>query len=138
MRVRPVPTMISILLYSMHVMPSTKGKHLQSDLVFAAISNADRRRILDILRSGEKPAGDLVESLSYLPQPAVSRHLKVLREAGLVAVAPRAQQRIYSLHPDRLRELDDWVSHYRGFWSGKLDSVSRPGAASSKKTRRGR
>lgn len=95
---------------------------VHNDAIFAAVSNAERRRILDILRSGERPAGDLVEALSYIPQPAVSRHLKVLRQAGLVTVSPRAQQRIYSLRPDKLRELDDWVSLYRGFWAGTLDS----------------
>jgi len=94
-----------------------------ADLVFSAVSNPERRKILDMLRGGERPAGDLVASFPGLPQPAVSRHLRILREAGLVDVSPRAQQRIYVLRPQRLREVDQWVSHYREFWSGRLDSL---------------
>jgi DNA-binding transcriptional ArsR family regulator len=91
--------------------------------VFAAVSNPERRQILDMLKSGEKPAGELVAAFPGLPQPAISRHLRVLREAGLVSVSHRAQQRIYSLEPGRLRELDSWVSLYRVFWSGRLDAL---------------
>ena len=105
--------------------------------VFAAVSNPTRRRMLDLLARGARPAGDLVAAFPALPQPAVSRHLRVLREAGLVVTHPRAQQRIYSLRPDGLREVDAWVSHYRSFWLGRLDALSehldrrsgpRPGA----------
>ena len=102
-----------------------RGSSPRSNAVFAAVSNPTRRQILDMLRKGERPAGDLVEEFSSLPQPAVSRHLKVLREAGLVDVSPFAQQRIYSLRPERLRELDAWVSHYREFWPERLDSLAR-------------
>ncbi len=97
----------------------------RSNAVFAAVSNPTRRQMLDMLRERERPAGELVEAFSSLPQPAVSRHLKVLREAGLVEVAPQAQQRIYSLRPERLRDLDAWVSHYREFWPERLDSLAR-------------
>jgi len=96
---------------------------VQSNAVFAAVSNPTRRQILDLLKARERPAGELVSAFPALPQPAVSRHLKVLREAGLVSVSPRAQQRIYSLQPTKLRELDAWVSLYRDFWSGRLDSL---------------
>ena len=97
---------------------------VRSNAVFAAVSNPDRRRILDLLRSGERPAGELVAAFPGLPQPAVSRHLKVLRQAGLVVVSPRAQQRIYSLEPKKLRDVDSWVSLYREFWSGRLESLA--------------
>lgn len=96
----------------------------QSNVVFAALSNPHRRKILDLLRDGERPAGDLVSAFPGLPQPAVSRHLRTLRDAGLVAVHPRAQQRVYSLQASKLREVDTWVSQYREFWSERLDSLS--------------
>ncbi|MGA2665188.1 MAG: metalloregulator ArsR/SmtB family transcription factor [Nitrososphaerales archaeon] len=93
------------------------------DAVLSAVSNAERRRILDLLKAGERPAGELAAAFPGLPQPAVSRHLKVLREAGLVTVSPRAQRRIYALQPTGLREVDAWISLYREFWSGRLDSL---------------
>jgi DNA-binding transcriptional ArsR family regulator len=96
---------------------------LESVDVFAAISNPTRRRILDLLRSHDRPAGELVDAFPTLPQPAISRHLKVLRLAGLVRVSPHAQQRIYSLRPTKLRELDAWVSLYREYWPARLDSL---------------
>jgi DNA-binding transcriptional ArsR family regulator len=94
----------------------------RADVVFAAVSNPERRRILDMLREGDRTAGALVAEFT-LPQPAISRHLRILREAGLVSVSPKAQQRIYSLKPERLRELDSWLSLYRGLWSGSLGSL---------------
>jgi len=97
---------------------------VQSNAVFAAVSNPSRRRILDLLKAGERPAGELVAAFPALPQPAISRHLRILREAGLVSVSPRAQQRIYSLQPMKLRELDAWISLYREFWSGRLDTLA--------------
>jgi len=93
--------------------------------VFEALSSPTRRRILEILQTGERPAGELVASLPSLPQPAVSRHLKVLRQAGLVKMSPRGQQRIYALRPERLREVDLWISHYRAFWTDRLDMLER-------------
>lgn len=90
---------------------------------FVAISNPERRRMLDLLRVKDRPAGELVAAFPELPQPAVSRHLRVLREAGLVSAAPLAQKRIYSLRPDRLIEVDRWLSHYRDFWTDRLDSL---------------
>lgn len=91
--------------------------------VFTAISNPTRRRILDLLKDGDRPAGELVAAFPTLPQPGISRHLRVLRGAGLVSMSPKAQKRIYSLRPSKLRELDEWVSLYRGFWSGRLDTL---------------
>ncbi len=80
--------------------------------------------MLDLLAEGELLAGDLVKAFPRLTQPAVSRHLRVLREARLVDVRPRAQQRIYVLRPDNLRELDQWVSRYRQLWPQKLDALA--------------
>lgn len=101
----------------------TENATVRVNSVFAAISNPERRRILDILMGGERPAGDLVAEFPSLPQPAISRHLRVLREAGLVAVSVFAQKRIYSLKAKRLREVDKWLSHYREFWTERLDSL---------------
>jgi DNA-binding transcriptional ArsR family regulator len=98
-----------------------KSTESPENQVFAAVSNPERRKILDLLRAGERPAGELVAAFPDLPQPAISRHLRILREAGLVSVIPRSQQRIYSLDPRRLRELDAWVSSYRQFWSDHLE-----------------
>ena len=103
-------------------MPSaSSGK---ANVIFAAISNPDRRGMLDLLRDGDHSAGELVAAFPDLPQPAVSRHLRVLREAGLVQASQVSQKRIYSLQPGKLREVEAWVSLYRGFWSGRLDSLS--------------
>ncbi len=97
---------------------------MTSNAVFAAVASPTRRRILDLLQHRGRPAGELVAAFPRLPQPAVSRHLRVLREAGLVRVTPRAQQRIYSLSAARLREVDEWVAEYRSFWSGRLDALA--------------
>lgn len=93
--------------------------------IFSAIADPSRRQILDLLADGERPAGDLVKAFPRLTQPGVSRHLRVLREAGLVAVHPRAQQRIYVLRPGPMRELDEWISRYRRFWPEKLDALAK-------------
>lgn len=95
----------------------------RGNIVFLAISNPDRRRILDMLKAGAKPAGDVAAAFPRLPQPAVSRHLRVLRRAGLVTVSPNAQQRVYSLNAEKLREVDAWISIYRQFWTSRLDSL---------------
>jgi DNA-binding transcriptional ArsR family regulator len=79
--------------------------------------------MLVLLAKRERSAGELVDAFPRLTQPAVSRHLRVLREAHLVEVHPRAQQRIYALRPEGLRELDRWVSIYRPFWSDQLDAL---------------
>lgn len=95
----------------------------RNNAVFAAVSNRTRRDILDLLKTGDHHAGQLVAAFPKLPQPAISRHLKILREAGLVTVSRQAQKRLYSLQPRRLREVDNWVSFYREFWSGHLNSL---------------
>lgn len=89
---------------------------------FAALSDPTRRQILALLRVGELPAGALVEAL-HLPQPSVSKHLKVLREAGLVRARIEGPRRLYRLDPAPLAELDAWLAPYRSFWAGKLDAL---------------
>jgi DNA-binding transcriptional ArsR family regulator len=93
--------------------------------VFEAIAEPHRRALLDLLAAGPRPAGDLVSSLPSLTQPAVSRHLRVLREAGLVDVQPVAQQRIYALRPLGLQTLDEWLAPYRRYWTDHLDALER-------------
>ncbi|HVB95588.1 MAG TPA: metalloregulator ArsR/SmtB family transcription factor [Nitrososphaerales archaeon] len=93
--------------------------------VFSAIAEPTRREMLSILAQGERSAGELVEAFPQLTQPAVSRHLRILREAHLVEARPQAQLRIYKLRPERLRELDQWLSRYRPFWSDRLDALEQ-------------
>jgi len=91
-------------------------------VIFETLADASRRRILELLRAGERPVGVLVRELG-MTQPAVSRHLRVLREAGLVEARVDAQRRIYRLRADSLRELDAWLEPYRLLWSGRLDDL---------------
>jgi DNA-binding transcriptional ArsR family regulator len=81
-----------------------------------------RLQILDLLRDGERPVGDLVDRLG-ISQPAVSKHLRVLKEAGLVEVRPDAQRRLYRIRPEPLAELDDWLATYRQLWTTHLDRL---------------
>ena len=92
---------------------------------FTALAEPNRFRIVELLRSGPRPVNDIGERLR-LRQPQVSKHLRVLKDAGLVDVEPRAQQRLYALRPQRLRELHDWLERYRQLWDarfGELDAV---------------
>ncbi|PYP67518.1 MAG: transcriptional regulator [Gemmatimonadetes bacterium] len=91
-------------------------------VIFETLADASRRRILELLRAGERPVGVLVKELG-MTQPAISRHLRVLREAGLVEARVDAQRRIYRLRADSLRELDAWLEPYRLLWSGRLDDL---------------
>jgi DNA-binding transcriptional ArsR family regulator len=91
---------------------------------FSALAEPHRREILDCLRDGERPVGDLVARLD-LTQPGVSKHLRVLREAGLVAVRAEGKQRFYALRTAPLVELDAWLEPYRAFWSERLDALER-------------
>jgi DNA-binding transcriptional ArsR family regulator len=83
-----------------------------------------RREILDLLRAGERPVGELVDRLG-LTQPGVSKHLRVLREAGLVEVRQDAQRRWYRLCPEPLAEVDAWLAPYRRLWETHLDALER-------------
>jgi DNA-binding transcriptional ArsR family regulator len=89
---------------------------------FAVLAEPNRRRILDELCQGERSVGELVERLS-LSQPAVSKHLRVLREADLVASRVDKQHRRYRLRPAPLEEVDAWLAPYRRFWAGRLDAL---------------
>ena len=91
---------------------------------FEVLAEPARRQILELLRQRERPVNDLVERLE-LSQPGVSKHLRVLREAGLVRVRPEGQRRVYGLQAEPLRELDAWLAPYREFWGGKLDALER-------------
>ncbi|WP_078325969.1 ArsR/SmtB family transcription factor [Mycobacteroides salmoniphilum] len=93
--------------------------------VFGAVAEPSRRILLDALAGGEWTAGELVATLPGLTQPTVSRHLRVLREAGLVDVNPDAQRRIYALRADGLVQIDQWIDPYRHFWSDDLSALER-------------
>lgn len=87
-----------------------------------ALADPTRRKIVELLADGDKSAGEIVERFK-VSQPAVSRHLRVLREAGLVARRVDAQRRIYRLNPQPLAEVDAWLERYRRFWSNRLDNL---------------
>jgi DNA-binding transcriptional ArsR family regulator len=88
--------------------------------VFEVLVEPHRRRILDLLRGGERTVGDLTSELG-LSQPGVSKHLRVLRQAGLVEVRADGQRRRYRLRTEPLREIDEWLAPYRAAWSDRLD-----------------
>jgi DNA-binding transcriptional ArsR family regulator len=92
--------------------------------LFEVIAEPNRRRILDLLRVSERPVGELVSELE-VSQPAVSKHLRVLREAGLVDVRPEAQQRLYRVRAEPLRAMDEWLEPYRKLWSERLEDLER-------------
>jgi DNA-binding transcriptional ArsR family regulator len=91
---------------------------------FEVVAEPTRRRILDLLLEAERPVGDLVAVLA-MSQPAVSRHLRVLRDAGLVRIRPDAQRRVYRLEPEPLAAMDEWLRPYRRLWAASLDSLAR-------------
>jgi len=93
-------------------------------MVFDVVAEPNRRRILDLLAASERPVGELVEELE-LTQPAVSKHLRILREAGLVEVRGEAQRRLYSVRPEPLRTIDEWLLPYRRMWAARLDDLQR-------------
>jgi DNA-binding transcriptional ArsR family regulator len=91
---------------------------------FDVLAEPTRRRILDLLLERSRPVGELVELLG-LSQPGVSKHLRVLRDAELVQVRRQAQKRWYELQPERLAEIDEWLTPYRQLWAGRLDALER-------------
>jgi DNA-binding transcriptional ArsR family regulator len=91
---------------------------------FEVLAEPNRRRILDLLVSDERPVGELVDRLG-LSQPAVSKHLRVLREAGLVDVRTDAQRRLYRVRPGPFRAIDEWLEPYREMWASSLDDLER-------------
>jgi DNA-binding transcriptional ArsR family regulator len=92
--------------------------------VFDVLAEPTRRHILDLLRERPRPVGELVDALP-LSQPAVSKHLRVLRDAGLVAARVDGPRRIYSVDATPLRELDEWLAPYRAAWVTRLDALER-------------
>ncbi len=92
--------------------------------IFEALAEPHRRHILELLRGGQRPVNELVEALG-ISQPAVSKHLRVLKQAGLVVARPEAQRRLYALRPQPLSEIDAWLEPYRRMWSQRLDALER-------------
>ena len=88
--------------------------------VFETLADPTRRSIVEALRSGERAVNEIVEAVE-IHQSGVSRHLRILHEAGFVQVRPEGQQRLYSLRPEPFRELDAWVARYRILWEARLD-----------------
>ena len=91
---------------------------------FDVLAEPTRRRILDLIRDTERPVNELVARLD-ISQPGVSKHLRVLREAGLVEVRTDAQRRLYRVRPEPLREIDAWLQPYRRLWANRLDALER-------------
>ena len=91
---------------------------------FAVLAEPTRRRILDRLRTSERTVGELVESLATT-QPAMSKHLRVLRDAGLVSSRTEAQHRVYRIEVRPFRDLDAWLEPYRDLWTDHLDALER-------------
>jgi DNA-binding transcriptional ArsR family regulator len=92
--------------------------------VFEIIAEPNRRAILSLLVSSQQSVGEIERQLR-MPQPTVSKHLRVLREAGFVESSVDAQRRLYRLKPEALRELDAWLAPFRQFWSGHVDALER-------------
>jgi DNA-binding transcriptional ArsR family regulator len=93
-------------------------------IAFEVLAEPSRRRILELLRDGECAVGDLVDGLA-MSQPAVSKHLRVLRDAGFVDVRADAQRRLYRLRSEPLQRIDEWLAPYRRLWSARLDDLER-------------
>jgi DNA-binding transcriptional ArsR family regulator len=92
--------------------------------VFEIIAEPNRRAILSLLVSSQQSVGEIERQLG-MPQPAVSKHLRVLREAGFVEATVDAQRRLYRLKPEPFQEVDDWLAQFRRFWSAHVDALER-------------
>ena len=107
--------------------------------IFDALGDPVRRGILELVSGGERSAGDLVEGVrerAPISQPAVSQHLKVLRDAGLVAVRADGTRRIYSVGGEAMRDVDAWLDRFRAFWGHKLDALATEVARGKLRRRR--
>jgi len=98
---------------------------------FNAIAEGRRREILELLADGERPVNDLVDSLG-VAQPQVSKHLRVLREVGLVSVRDAGRQRLYRLNAEPLRAVYDWARTFEKFWNHQLDRIKQRAEAAAK------
>jgi DNA-binding transcriptional ArsR family regulator len=106
---------------------------------FDILCDPVRRRILELLAAGEHASGAIVEVIQSefgISQPAVSQHLKVLREAGFANVRIDGQRRLYSIEPAPLREVDAWLDRFRGFWAQKLEALATEVARGKRRGRR--
>ncbi len=106
---------------------------------FDVLGDPVRRRILELLREGERSSGAIVEVIAGefgITQAAVSQHLKVLRESGFATVRPEGARRVYALDPAPLREVDAWLDHFRFFWTHKLEALATEVARGKKARRR--
>ena len=101
---------------------------------FLTLADPTRRHVVDALRGGERQVNDIVEEVG-IHQSGVSRHLRILLEAGLGAVRPDGPRRLYSLRPDPFRELEDWLSKYRQLWDARLDRFGAALQAKQEKRR---
>jgi DNA-binding transcriptional ArsR family regulator len=93
------------------------------DTLWPALADWHRRALLDELREGPRPVGELASRLG-LSQPMTSKHLRVLRNAGLVLVRKQAQQRIYAVNPQRMADIETWLQPYRKLWNERLDALA--------------
>ena len=93
-----------------------------ADLAFAALADPTRRAVLDLLRQGRRPAGEIARAFP-ISRPAVSKHLRLLREADLVVETRDGRNHFYQLNPKPLKLIDRWLAHYRKFWSSKLSDL---------------
>jgi len=89
---------------------------------FSVVAEPNRRLLLDALLTGPQSVNALVDQME-MSQPVVSKHLKILKEAGFVSVTPRGQQRLYCINPEPLRELSQWLAPYLHFWNNKLNEL---------------
>jgi DNA-binding transcriptional ArsR family regulator len=105
------------------------------DAVLHALSDGSRRTVLEALGRGEATVNELA-ALLPIARPGVSRHLRVLREAGLVEVRRDAQRRVYRLRPEPLAEIDDWLGQYRSLWTGRLAALHTEVARGKRQRRR--
>ena len=133
-------THIPLRIYALtRIFPSGYIKGVES--VFEIIAEPNRRAILSLLLSSEQSVGEIERQLR-MPQPAVSKHLRILREAGIVESTVDAQRRLYRLKPEPLQEVDAWLAPFRRFWSAHLDALERhldrmdESASTKKKPRR--
>jgi len=106
---------------------------------FDVLGDPVRRRILELLTTGEQASGAVVETIHDefgISQPAVSQHLRVLREHGFASVRPEGTRRLYSVDPTGMREVDDWLEQFRGFWEQRLDALGTELARSRRRPSR--
>ena len=106
---------------------------------FDVLGDPVRRRVLELLAEGERPAGAVTEVIRAefgISQPAVSQHLRVLREAGFATVRPEGARRLYAVNPEPLREVDAWLDPFRAFWAPRLDALATEIARGRRQRRR--